>query len=434
MRGVHNARGFWGLSRWVLFALYGACLNSGAFTSEAIAEPDPTSRLQAIKAEVESAESEIATMKGEFNALLQKRGQIESSLTKLKEEDRGLEKKIEELKERERALASNVEVSEKRVSSVQKKIQLRLRATYMTSTVANGTSLSRLRARGHLERLSYYVRKVRNFDAQLFREATNAITTLRNDRAVLHDSLEAQTKTREELRVKRLAVEAEGEKLKAVTEELAKRQRAAQTALARLHSEAKKVEVMIAALTSKDEDEEEHDESVSSSSEPEGETRVEETPLPRPDTDQGPPALSKDIVYPSLFDSVVKVSAPVKGEVLQGFGRSKMTNFADIVRSKGIEFSTPRASEVYSVLDGKVAYVGVMPGYEQVVVVEHGGRSYSLYGRLSDVTVKVGDRVAKDQAIATTSPPDEKGRTFYFEVRRNGVPVNPETVLTKVSR
>jgi septal ring factor EnvC (AmiA/AmiB activator) len=50
------------------------------------------------------------------------------------------------------------------------------------------------------------------------------------------------------------------------------------------------------------------------------------------------------------------------------------------------------------------------------------------------VTVKTGDVVAQDQAIATTSNADAKGRNFYFEVRKNGAPVNPETVLVKVSR
>ena len=105
-----------------------------------------------------------------------------------------------------------------------------------------------------------------------------------------------------------------------------------------------------------------------------------------------------------------------------------------MVRSKGVEFSSSPNSDVHVVLGGKVVFAGVMPGYDQVIVVEHGGRSYSLYGRLGGVVVKPGDVLEKDQKIATTSTPDEKGRNFYFEVRKNGVPVNPETVLTNLSR
>jgi septal ring factor EnvC (AmiA/AmiB activator) len=145
-------------------------------------------------------------------------------------------------------------------------------------------------------------------------------------------------------------------------------------------------------------------------------------------------SIQQAVIYPSIFDSRVKLRAPVKGEVLQGFGRSKVSTFADMVFSKGIDFSSTSASDVHAVLDGKVAFAGTMPGYEQVVVLEHGGRSYSLYGRLGTVSVKTGDSVDQDQVIATTSDPDPKGRNFYFEVRKNGAPVNPQNVLASVSR
>jgi septal ring factor EnvC (AmiA/AmiB activator) len=105
-----------------------------------------------------------------------------------------------------------------------------------------------------------------------------------------------------------------------------------------------------------------------------------------------------------------------------------------MVRSKGIEFSTPEGSDVHVVQNGKVVFAGMMPGYDQVIVVEHGGRSYSLYGRLGTVAVKTGDIVEHDHVVATTSAPDAKGRNFYFEIRKNGSPVDPETVLVRVSR
>jgi septal ring factor EnvC (AmiA/AmiB activator) len=75
-----------------------------------------------------------------------------------------------------------------------------------------------------------------------------------------------------------------------------------------------------------------------------------------------------------------------------------------------------------------------MPAYETVVVVDHGARSYSLYGRLGSAVVKKGDVVERDAVLGTTAELDKKGRNFYFEVRRNGSPVDPETVLKRVSR
>jgi len=381
-----------------------------------------TAKLQKIKADVESAESEIARMKSEFGALLAKRTQLEESLKKIKDEDRAIQRKIGEMKERALSLTGEVTASEQRAMEQQRKIQSRLKAMYINTAVSANPVISGKAARGNLERLSLYARKVRDFDSRLFRDASDAVAALMQSRVALESALSAEEKLREQLALKRKDAERESAKIKSVTEELIAKQKVAQESLALLQGEAKKVEDMIASLTSGDEDEE-------------TETRSEESEQDKSgDVVVPPPVAPKDLMQPSLFDRSVKVSAPVSGDVLQTFGRSKLTNFADMVRSKGIEFSTPVGSDVHVVQNGKVVFAGMMPGYDQVIVVEHGGRSYSLYGRLGTVAVKTGDIVEHDQVIAFTSAADAKGRNFYFEVRKNGSPVDPETVLVKVSR
>lgn len=383
-----------------------------------------TAKLQKIKADVEGAESEIARMKSEFSALLAKRSQLEESLKRIKDEDRGIQKKIGDLKERAVVLSGEVTVSEQRAMEQQRKIRSRLKAMYINTSVSASPVMTGQAARGDLERLSLYARKVRDFDAQLFKDASDAVATLLVSRAALEGALTAEERLREELVAKRKDAEREAAKIKGVSDELVAKQKAAQDSLALLQSEAKKVEDMIASLTSGDEEEEEEEEVPA----------AEPTRSTSDDVIVPPVVAPKDLVPPSLFDRSVKVSAPVKGEVLQTFGRSKLTNFADMVRSKGIEFSTQAGSDVHVVQRGKVVFAGEMPGYDQVIVVEHGGRSFSLYGRLGSVAVKTGDIVDQDQSIATTSAPDAKGRNFYFEIRKNGSPVDPETVLVRVSR
>jgi len=381
-----------------------------------------TAKLQKIKADVESAEGEIARMKSEFSALLAKRTQLEESLKKIKDDDRGIQRKIGEMKERALSLTGEVAASEQRAMEQQRKIQSRLTAMYINTSVSANPVISGKAARGDLERLSLYARKVRDFDSRLFKDASDAVAALIQSRAALESALRAEERLREQLAVKRKDAERESAKIKNVTEELVAKQKVAQESLALLQGEAKKVEEMISSLTSGDDEEE-------------TETRLEESAQDKSgDVVVPPPIAPKDLIHPSLFDKGVRVSAPVAGDVLQTFGRSKLTNFADMVRSKGIEFSTPVGSDVHVVQNGKVVFAGMMPGYDQVVVVEHGGRSYSLYGRLGTVAVQTGDIVEHDQVIATTSAADAKGRNFYFEVRKNGSPVDPETVLVKVSR
>jgi septal ring factor EnvC (AmiA/AmiB activator) len=384
-------------------------------------------KLKAIRASVETAESDIARMKDEFNALLAKRQEIEATLKKIKEDDRAIQKKVSELAIEQEKLSADVIAAEKHASLQQIKIEARLRAMYVNASVSVSPVFLGNAARGDLERLSLYARKIRDLDSRLFKAATDAVAALLKARAKLTESMATEERLREELRKKRNDAEAESEKFKGVTEELIEKQKAAQASLALLQSEAKKVEDMIASLTSGDEDEEVVE------PEPEAPAVSEEAQEPSRDTEK-PPLIQKTVLHPSLFDPSVTASAPVKGEILHGFGRTKMTNFADMVRSKGIEFSSPIGAPVYSVLQGKVVFAGLMPGYDQVVVVEHGGRSFSLYGRLGSVDVHVGDQVAQDHPLATTSSPDAKGRNYYFEIRKAGAPVNPEAVLRRVSR
>lgn len=382
-------------------------------------------KLKQIRSEVESAESEISRMKEEFTALLAKRTQLEESVRRIKDEDKAIQRKVLELKERAVVLAADVAASEKRAIDQQQKIQARLKSMYINTSVSVSPVMAGRAARGDLERLSLYARKVRDFDSRLFKDASDAVAALMQNRSALDESLAAEEKLREQLKKKRKDAETESVKLKSVTDQLVAKQKAAQDSLALLQSEAKKVEDMITSLTSGSDEDEETDHAS-------GEESVEESAPSELKPEE--PVVQKTVLHPSLFDAGSKPTAPVQGEVLQTFGRSKLTNFADMVRSKGIEFATPIGSEVHVVLAGKVVFAGVMPGYDQVIVVEHGGRSYSLYGRLGTVTVKTGDVVEQDQAIATTSNPDAKGRNFYFEVRKNGAPVNPENVLVKVSR
>lgn len=65
-------------------------------------------------------------------------------------------------------------------------------------------------------------------------------------------------------------------------------------------------------------------------------------------------------------------------------------------------------------------------GYGQHIIIDHGGGISSLYGHLSEIYVKPGDRVARGQVIGRMgSTGRSTGTHLHFEARRNGVPVNP---------
>ncbi|MBW2450761.1 MAG: M23 family metallopeptidase [Deltaproteobacteria bacterium] len=92
----------------------------------------------------------------------------------------------------------------------------------------------------------------------------------------------------------------------------------------------------------------------------------------------------------------------------------------------GIDIAGVSKTPIVAANHGKVVFTGAIGIYGNVVVLDHGYGLHSLYGHLSQINVQVGDRVEKGEVMATSG---ESGLAFgdhlHFEIRVNGVPVNP---------
>lgn len=130
-----------------------------------------------------------------------------------------------------------------------------------------------------------------------------------------------------------------------------------------------------------------------------------------------------------------KLEQPVRGGLLQNFGKNRKPEFSDFVFKKGLEFKVETDRAVRAIASGRVMYKGKMPGYGLIVILDHGKRYYSLYGRLARATAIKGSEVSAGQKFAELGSPDSKGRNFYFEIRKNGKPVNPQNYYkTRISK
>lgn len=124
-------------------------------------------------------------------------------------------------------------------------------------------------------------------------------------------------------------------------------------------------------------------------------------------------------------------SWPVEGEMVRKFGKYRVAGFTDEIFHKGVSFLTSEDAPVRVLEDGVVKFVGEMPGYGLVVIVHHGERDYSLYGKIGVATVSEGDVVKRGATMGRSLGTKAKGGNFYFEVRRAGKALNPETVVKR---
>lgn len=98
---------------------------------------------------------------------------------------------------------------------------------------------------------------------------------------------------------------------------------------------------------------------------------------------------------------------------------------------KGVDIAAPQGTAVLVSAEGTVRRTGYdVDGYGRFIEVAHLYGMSTLYGHLSRVDVAAGDRTLAGERIGLVgSTGRSSGPHLHFEVRRDGVQVNPETVL-----
>lgn len=97
---------------------------------------------------------------------------------------------------------------------------------------------------------------------------------------------------------------------------------------------------------------------------------------------------------------------------------------------QGIDISGKTGTAILAMADGLVVFAGRKQGYGNIVEIRHGNGLETWYAHNQRNLVSEGDLVQRGQEIATLgSTGRSTGPHVHFEVRKNGVPVNPRTYL-----
>lgn len=132
-----------------------------------------------------------------------------------------------------------------------------------------------------------------------------------------------------------------------------------------------------------------------------------------------------------------RLLAPVPGAVVGAFGETTDPILRLPIVRNGVELRARVNARVRAMAAGRVVMVSRLPGYEDIVVIDHGGAQLTLVGRLWRVEVAEGDDVKRGDVIARVAPKavdDGLGTTVYTEVRRADVPVDPAPLLRRPAR
>ena len=127
-----------------------------------------------------------------------------------------------------------------------------------------------------------------------------------------------------------------------------------------------------------------------------------------------------------ISDKKGRLKLPLKGRILNKFGRKRVKEYESYIVYNGINVRAPNGTPVKAVFNGKVLYTGELEGYGNLVIVGHGKEYHSLYGHLDSINVAVNKVVRTGDVIALSGDSGSlEGETLYFELRKNGKPIEP---------
>jgi septal ring factor EnvC (AmiA/AmiB activator) len=152
--------------------------------------------------------------------------------------------------------------------------------------------------------------------------------------------------------------------------------------------------------------------------------------VPRPETEQGA-APPRPLLVP-----------PVAGAI----AHAERETGASEASTAGLSFNTGAGAAVVAPFDGRIVYAGPFRDLGRVLIIRHDRRYYSALARLGRVDSKLGDWVLAGEpvgamadatargggAAARELDKGDPGGWLYYELHRDGRPVDPQPWLASV--
>jgi len=99
-----------------------------------------------------------------------------------------------------------------------------------------------------------------------------------------------------------------------------------------------------------------------------------------------------------------------------------------MIDNQGVDIQTNQNESVRSVFEGTVKTVALVPGMNNVVIIQHGDY-FTLYARLKKVTVKPGQKIGVKDPIGEVYTDKDGISELQFQIWKNNVKLDPQAWL-----
>lgn len=152
---------------------------------------------------------------------------------------------------------------------------------------------------------------------------------------------------------------------------------------------------------------------------------AQSAPTPAASSSKARTAKVSPMPTPPPLKGPLRWAWPVSGTVERPFAGS------GAALNKGLDIRGAPGSVVRAAAPGVVVYAGAgLRGFSALIIVKHDDTWLSAYAHNADSLVKEGAPVAAGASLARLGR-GAQGQRLHFELRRDGKPIDPQTVLPK---
>lgn len=119
-----------------------------------------------------------------------------------------------------------------------------------------------------------------------------------------------------------------------------------------------------------------------------------------------------------------------RGTITEEFGQHNHPVFKNIKLpfNNGVDIATDQGADVFSVFNGVVKQILIMPGYNQCVLIQH-GNYYTFYCKLDKLSVKSGQKISTGDKLGSLAIGSE-GSALHFQIWNGTNKQNPKDWLS----
>lgn len=140
------------------------------------------------------------------------------------------------------------------------------------------------------------------------------------------------------------------------------------------------------------------------------------------------------------FDQEQGICLPIQGDVIMGYSMDRTIYFPTLDQYKynpAMVISAEVNDKVTSAALGRVSDISTNEETGCTVTVDLGDGYSAVYGQLKEVPCQVGELVAQGSTIGYVSEPTKyfstEGTNLYFQMKKDGEPVDPIDFLPEVA-